>query len=321
MDATKEREIEVRDTAGMFSYGLTYRRDGASGHWLLRQALAEDLVERGAFDPNTQELVLIHANRPISDEEIDRLHSKHKPPTFITFRVVEKETPPTVEHECLFSRECHSESAKRDPNNAILFGGRKCQARYYEARRRVDQSKRVHGKLYEELWVIHVCLTRQVIVASFRHSEALSTIVDELLQNQADLGKMLGLLYGKEFGEAATGLLKEHIVGAKRIIDDFLKTPPDTNTASLTPPGYWLSNGLKLIAALGSKLNPKSDTSRTDSLVEEVMHHLNVTYAEIVAQALGDTDLSLAIYDRALVHIRHFAALMVDIVNEQHRKT
>lgn len=71
-----------------------------------------------------------------------------------------------------------------------------------------------------ELWVIHVSLTREVILAAKLKTPNLNSSLDALLQNQKDLGDQL-IKYGYN-GRRYTRLLTEHINIAVKIVQDVL---------------------------------------------------------------------------------------------------
>lgn len=154
----------------------------------------------------------------------------------------------------------------------------------------------------------HVFYTHHVIVAiAFGLDDALGAYVDRLLRNQDELGALIGeLTRDASFGRAAAGLLREHIVIAKELVE----AVKDGRTAtSQDATSRWYKNGNAIAEALESK----DDTLQAK---EAFKKHLDQTVAETLA-IVRDRDMAAAIVilDEANEHMIAVGKLLVDTYN------
>ena len=153
-----------------------------------------------------------------------------------------------------------------------------------------------------KLWNEHVSLTREVIVAEFNDSPDLQSKVEALLKNQEDIGNFVDGYYGGTKG-VVTELFKEHITGAKDILDDlkykrFGRLSYDIN--------HWYVNGDKISQAM-RLINPHWHFN------SHFNKHLRITEQEAVAEFIGAKKLSKNIYDK---HVFPQGQEMADMMYE-----
>ena len=141
-----------------------------------------------------------------------------------------------------------------------------------------------------QLWEEHVFLTREVLVAEFNNDSTLQSKVDALLKNQEDIGNYLEKFYS---GSSAIiiPLLKEHITGAKDILDD-LKYKRISRTVSDI--NKWYNNGDQVSEAFKS-INPDWD------LKHHFNKHLEILEQAVLAEFFGFNKTSINIYNKKVV--------------------
>jgi len=69
-----------------------------------------------------------------------------------------------------------------------------------------------------KVWVSHLLYTRLVCMAFLTDDRSLSSLVDRLLQNQKDIGKIMENKYGSEVGKTITDALVKHITIATAVL-------------------------------------------------------------------------------------------------------
>lgn len=141
-------------------------------------------------------------------------------------------------------------------------------------------------QLFSRLWLEHVSLTREVIVAEFGADASLDAKVAALLQNQKDIAQAVDTYYPGSY-QIVADLLTEHIVIAKDILDDL----KDLRLARLSPDiNKWYVNA-DLFSEAMQTINGNWD-------LKDHMHmHLRVTTREAIYEWLGLGGWSLNIYE------------------------
>ncbi len=199
--------------------------------------------------------------------------------------------------ECLYGQQCgRTCKLSRDPSNKIVFADKDCQRRYYLTRQAVADATAFNAGLFDELWFIHVALTRHVILGAVHDAPNTPWRIEQLLGNQADLGRMLGLAVGDTaFGQAAQKLLETHIVQAKGLLEALM----DANSSELKLDQLfiaWNDNGREIVGALGSRLLTKRQVKEAYALGDLMLTHLSLTYSEMKRTVRGETKKSLEVY-------------------------
>lgn len=155
------------------------------------------------------------------------------------------------------------------------------------------------------LWEDHIVWTRMVIVDIVAGTPDTNAALTRLLQNQVDIGNAIKPFYGDAAGRALTGLLREHILIAGRLLT---AAKTGDNPAFATAKIDWYANGHD-IAAFLSTANPRWDLASMD---EAMKTHLDTTLAEAVARLTGDWNADVVAYDRVETHILHMSDLLSD---------
>ena len=148
-----------------------------------------------------------------------------------------------------------------------------------------------------QLWEDHVAWTRLVIVSTAADLPDREATTQRLLRNQQEIGDAVKPFYGDAAGEKLAGLLREHIVGAARL----LAAAKSGDAAALqSAKQAWYANGDE-VAAFLSAANPKSWPQ--DDMRSMMRQHLDLTLDEAVSQLQGRYADSVAAYDRARAEI------------------
>lgn len=202
--------------------------------------------------------------------------------------------------------------------NTISYCSKKCQATHWvkhenecsnlagQYKFRGDRKVAKHLKM-QRLMSEHVDYTHTVIVAIARDlNNDLDDYVRRLLLNQEHLGKLIGkLVKDTDFGVAATGLLKDHIVIAKNILD-LAKAAGNFSTLEIQEASErWNQNGREIAKALASKAEGLD-------VKDDFQIHLNQTLAEASAILQGDMFEGLIWLDAARRHMHYVGWTLVD---------
>jgi hypothetical protein len=148
-----------------------------------------------------------------------------------------------------------------------------------------------------QLWEDHVAWTRLVIVSTAADLPDRDATTQKLLRNQQEIGDAVKPFYGDAAGEKLAGLLREHIVGAARL----LAAAKSGDAAALqTAKQAWYANGDE-VADFLSAANPRSWPR--DDMRSMMRQHLDLTLDEAVSQLQGRWADSVAAYDRARAEI------------------
>jgi len=213
--------------------------------------------------------------------------------------------------ECTFAYQCGSSECKQDRETNLTFASVSCQKKYYRIRMDVEEASSFDPVLFRSLWLLHVALTRQVILSLVYQPgkrDEIDRRVKALLANQSDLGKEIGLAVGdKGFGEASTHLLEAHIVGAKVLLEALIASKSDREIDLLF--AKWAQNGKEISGALGGKLFADNADARAD-LEEEMVRHLDLTFEEMKYTVARDTKKSRAYYSAVMKCILQLSELL-----------
>lgn len=142
-----------------------------------------------------------------------------------------------------------------------------------------------------KLWAEHVFWTRNFIISAIADLKDLEVATERLLKNQEDIGAALGSFYGKEAGDKATALLKDHIkiagelvVAAKAGKDDVVKKTDE----------LWHKNAQD-IARLLSSANPQWPY---EAMVKMLNDHLALTAQEALLRLQKKWSEDVINYDK-----------------------
>ena len=156
-----------------------------------------------------------------------------------------------------------------------------------------------------KLWEDHITWTRNVIISFDADLPDLNAVLARLLQNQADLGNAIKPYYGEAAGNQLTALLREHILGAVKVL---AALKADDQPGLQTALAAWYANAHDIAVFLNS-LNPKNwPLAEMDAMMRD---HLDATTREAVARHQGDWNADVAAYDA--VHAQALA--MADMLS------
>jgi hypothetical protein len=156
-----------------------------------------------------------------------------------------------------------------------------------------------------KLWEDHITWTRNVIISFDADLPDLSAALARLLQNQTDLGNAIKPYYGEASGNQLTALLRDHILGAAKVLAALKAGDQPALQAALDA---WYANAHDIAAFLNS-LNPKHwPLGEMDQMMRD---HLDATTREAVARHQGDWSADVAAYDA--VHVQ--ALSMADMLS------
>jgi hypothetical protein len=156
-----------------------------------------------------------------------------------------------------------------------------------------------------KLWEDHITWTRNVIISFEADLPDLNAVLARLLQNQTDIGNAIKPFYGDAAGDQLTALLREHILGAAKVLGA-LKA--DDQAALQAALDAWYANAHD-IAVFFNSLNPKSwPLAEMDQMMRD---HLDATTREAVARHQADWGADVAAYDA--VHVQALA--MADMLS------
>ena len=150
------------------------------------------------------------------------------------------------------------------------------------------------------LWSDHVAWTRLFIVSSVAGLPDTDATAGRLLQNQTDIGDAVAGFYGREAGNALTGLFRDHIM----VAGDLITAAKAGDSAAVSRSSTaWYANADE-IAVFLARANPAWPVV---SLKTMMRGHLDQTLAEATAQLTGDYARSVAEYDHIESHILEMA--------------
>jgi hypothetical protein len=156
-----------------------------------------------------------------------------------------------------------------------------------------------------KLWEDHITWTRNVIISFQADLPDLNAAIARLLQNQADIGDAIKPYYGDAAGNQLTALLREHILGAARVLAALKAGDQSALQSALAD---WYANAHD-IAVFLSSANPKNwPLAEMDQMMRD---HLDATTREAVARHQGDWNADVAAYDA--VHLQALA--MADMLS------
>jgi hypothetical protein len=165
-----------------------------------------------------------------------------------------------------------------------------------------------------KLWEDHVTWTRNVIISFQADLPDLNAALARLLQNQTDIGNAIKPYYGDAAGNQLTALLREHILGAARVLAALKAGDQPALQAALAA---WYANAHDIAVFLNSA-NPKNwPLAEMDQMMRD---HLDATTREAVARHQGDWAADVAAYDAVHVQILEMADMLSDGIIAQFPK-
>jgi hypothetical protein len=171
--------------------------------------------------------------------------------------------------------------------------------------RPISRSELAFHDQMRKLWEDHITWTRNVIISFEADLPDLNAAIARLLQNQADIGNAIKPYYGEAAGNQLTALLREHILGAAKVLAALKAGDQAALQAALAD---WYANAHD-IAVFLSTANPESwPLAEMDQMMRD---HLDATTREAVARHEGDWNADVAAYDA--VHVQALA--MADMLS------
>jgi hypothetical protein len=149
----------------------------------------------------------------------------------------------------------------------------------YAQAAQVAANGKLSGEMHK-LWHDHVALTREWILEDVANQPSARATLQRLLHNQVAIGDAFKSYYGQAAGNQLTGLLKEHILIATRIVESGKKAP----VPSLPLTDAWFKNADQIATQL-HQLNPQYWSY--EEMKKMMHHHLKITTAEVLAALRG----------------------------------
>ncbi|MBV6685799.1 glycosyltransferase [Bacillus sp. JRC01] len=161
----------------------------------------------------------------------------------------------------------------------------------------ISQSEVEFENSFRRLWIDHVLWTSNYITsATTADAGDQKQVLTRLLKNQEDIGNAIKPVYGEEAGNQLTGLLKEHIVIAGKIVDAAKRN----DTASVNELNKeWYKNADELAAFLSSS-NPNL---KNEELKELLYMHLKLVTDDVVASVQKNWSNRITSIDEGVSHI------------------
>ena len=170
----------------------------------------------------------------------------------------------------------------------------------------ITQSQLAFHDQMRKLWEDHVTWTRNVIISFDAHLRDRDAVVARLLQNQTDIGEAIEPYYGDAAAKKLTALLREHILGAAKVL---VALNADDRPALTVALNAWYVNAHEIAEFLNSA-NPQNwPLAEMDQMMKD---HLATTTREAVARHQDDWNADVAAYDAV-----HLVALkMADMLSD-----
>ncbi|KZE51617.1 hypothetical protein [Rossellomorea marisflavi] len=161
----------------------------------------------------------------------------------------------------------------------------------------VSQSEVEFENSFRRLWIDHVLWTSNYITsATTADAEDQKQVLTRLLKNQEDIGNAIKPVYGEKAGNQLTGLLKEHIMIAGKIVDAAKRN----DTASVNELNkVWYTNADD-IAGFLSSANPNL---KNEELKKLLYMHLKLVTDDVVASVQKNWSNRITSIDEGVSHI------------------
>ena len=214
---------------------------------------------------------------------------------------------------CIYTWHCLKiDCTQQDTEYHVVFCSVECQERYTRHRKRAwtdvtaDAINETELPLeFDQLWKLHVSLTRQLIMAVVRPGGQDATVHrlrEAIIHNNRALGRLFAVTYGGVFGDQVTGLLNEHATLTLRVLEELARAreKPVDRALYLQHNMYydeWLEQALDLVRFVYERIAPDSNDETGESRLEGQMRaHLLFTLGEMLHEVNGERSQSLALY-------------------------
>lgn len=182
--------------------------------------------------------------------------------------------------------------------------GSKRAVSHAASHRPISRSELALHDQMRKLWEDHVTWTRNVIISFDADLPDLNAALTRLLQNQTDIGDAIKSYYGDAAGNQLTALLREHILGAAKVLAALKAGDQPALQAALDA---WYANAHE-IAVFLSSANPENwSLAEMDQMMRD---HLDATTREAVARHQGNWDADVAAYDAVHVQALEMADML-----------
>ena len=162
----------------------------------------------------------------------------------------------------------------------------------------------------QKVWIDHTIWTRSYIVSAISNRPDQQDVLNRLLQNQQDIGKLIKPYYGEAAGNKLADLLREHILIAGKIVAA-AKAGNQADVKKLE--ADWHRNADDISKFL-SAANPNWQFK---ALQDMLYAHLQLI-TEIVLNCLkGDWKADIAATDKNEIHMIHLADILTGGIVKQ----
>ncbi len=170
----------------------------------------------------------------------------------------------------------------------------------------------LHGNM-RKLWIEHLFWTRNYIVSAVAGFPDQDQVLARLLKNQQDIGDAIKPYYGDVAGTKLTGLLKEHILLAGKI----LEAAKSGNQVDLEKYNKEWYRNADDIAQFLSSANPNWSKEELKSILDM---HLKLVTDTVVARIKGDWNADIVATDLGEAHLIKLADTLTEGIVKQFPK-
>lgn len=160
----------------------------------------------------------------------------------------------------------------------------------YLTRQRFSQSQVALINEFRMLWEQHDVWTRSAIMSIIFSLPDLNLVIQRLLRNPQDFGRLLQLFYGERIAAQFSNLLTDHLVIAAELVQ---AAKPGDNEAVAAAEKRWYQNADEIAALLG-RINPFWSEKEWRKMMHE---HLRLVQSEAVNILNGNYSAGINVYD------------------------
>ena len=161
-------------------------------------------------------------------------------------------------------------------------------------------------QMLRKLWADHVFWTRLYIVSALGNLPDKSVVLQRLLRNQDEIGKVLEPFYGSSATHLLVQLLKQHILLAGKLIEALRRNDIAGSQKLDTD---WKTNADEISAFL-ARINKNISIETMRPMMRE---HLKLTASEVGARLAGDFAREIQFFDNALMQSMQMADYLTSV--------
>ena len=163
---------------------------------------------------------------------------------------------------------------------------------------------------FRKLWEQHDVWTRSTIMSIAFNLPDLNLVIERLLRNPVDFGRVFAKYYGSKIGSEFSKLLRAHLVIAAQLVE--AAKAGDTEAAAEAE-RKWYQNADEIAAFLAS-INPFWSEEEWRKMMHQ---HLKLVKAEAVDILTGNYSAGIAVYDEIEEQTLEMADMMAKGIFKQ----